>query len=307
MGSTKQIRTGVIGAGYMGSLHCKAYSQIESCEFAGIYDPIDKTAKDLSAKYNVVRFNSITELLDGVDAVSIAAPTTLHFMIAKESIKKGINILMEKPIAAGIEEAANMIKMLEGRGLVFAMGYIERFNPAVLKSFELLKGRKIKSFEAERLAPPAARANDVSVIFDLMIHDIDILLAMTGYQNPVSIKARGQKISGDVVNDASCDLVFGSGLVAGLVASKISDKKSRTVKVVCDDCTVQADLISKKVVFSSGGADQVFEARGEEPIKAEVLDFISSVQDRRAPKVGAKEAYLSFETADKIEKAISIV
>ncbi|MEK7376084.1 MAG: Gfo/Idh/MocA family oxidoreductase, partial [Candidatus Margulisiibacteriota bacterium] len=163
--STKKIRTGVIGAGYMGSLHCKAYSQIELCDFAGIYDPADKTAKDSASKYKVVRFGSIRELLESVDAVSIAVPTTLHFMIAKECIQKGVNILMEKPIAAGIDEAAGTIKMLEGRGLVFALGYIERFNPAVLKLFELLKGKTIKSFEAERLAAPAPSANEGRGIF----------------------------------------------------------------------------------------------------------------------------------------------
>ena len=299
------MRTGVIGAGYMGALHCKAYSQIKICDFIGIYDPVEKAAKDSAAKYNVASFGSIKELLENVDAVSVAAPTTRHFEIANECIQKGVNILMEKPIAASIDEADMMVKMLEGKDIVFALGYIERFNPAVLKLFELLKGKIVKSFLSERLAPPAARANDVSVIFDLMIHDIDILLAVMSYQKPASIRAKGQKISSDVVNDASCDIIFDKAVEARLISSKVSDKKSRTIRVVCDDSVIEADLISKRVVLSSQGKESVFETQGEEPIKAEVLDFLLAIQEKSCPKVASREAYLSFETADKIEKAIS--
>lgn len=305
MGLTKKVRTGVIGAGYMGALHCKAYSQNENSDFAGIFEPSDISASQAVSKYKIKRFDSIVQLLECSDAVSVAAPTTLHFEIAKECIAKGVNILMEKPIAANMDEASQILRMLEGKNLVFALGYIERFNPASIKMFELLKDKKILSFESERLAPPAPRANDVSVIFDLMIHDIDMILALLNYQRPVSIQATGRAVSGPVINDASCSLTFDRGVEAKLVSSKISDKKSRTIKVVCRDCVVEADLMSKRVVYSSGQESQTFDAEGEEPIKAEISDFILAVQNHSSPKVGAKEAYLSFETADKIEKAIS--
>ncbi|MFA5097286.1 MAG: Gfo/Idh/MocA family oxidoreductase [Candidatus Margulisiibacteriota bacterium] len=304
MDPDKKIRTAVIGTGFMGSLHCRAYSMDKDCVFTGVFDADKKSSADQASKYNIKAFDSVQELLENVDAVSVAAPTTLHYEIGKACIEKGVHLLMEKPIAATIDEAKELEKALDKSGLVFAIGYIEKFNPAVKELFKAIKGEKILSFEALREAPPAPRANDVSVVLDLMIHDIDILLAATNYGSPELIKAEGRKTSRDVIEDASCAIAFKDGTKAFLRASKVSGKKLRTIRAVCSGILAEADLISKKLKITKDGTVSEIEASGLEPIRAEVSDFLKAVKGNGAPASDIRSACLSFETAKKIERLI---
>jgi len=299
-----RIRTGVIGTGFMGSLHCRAYSVDNDSDFAGVFDLNKSSAADQASKYGVRVFDSVDELLNNVDAVSIAAPTTLHCELGIACAKSKKHLLMEKPIAASLKEAAELSEAVKRSGIVFAVGYIEKFNPAVICLSELLKGKKLISFEAVRQAPPSPRANDVSVVLDLMIHDLDILLALKDYESPSQITADGRKVLRDVIEEASCTLTWKDGFKAEVCASKVSDKKLRTIKAAGNGIIVEADLISRKVKTTGDGVVSETEASGPEPIRAEISDFLKAVKEGALPVSDIRSGRLSFETAKRIEQLI---
>lgn len=299
------VKAGVIGVGYMGALHARVYSQLNDVEFAGIYDQNKKNADEISAKYNVSAFASLDALICSVDALSIATPTILHFEHAKKCIDAKKHVLIEKPMTADVVEAKNLVDLSVRNGTVIGVGYIERFNPAVVKLMELLKGKEILSIMAQRLAPPMDRANDVSAVFDLMIHDLDIIIKLTNSE-PVKISASGKKAKSPVYNDVHADIILKNGVAAQLTASKISDNKQRTIRVVCKDLAYEADLIKKLITIKGLNGENIIQCDGGEPIRNEIIDFINAIEHKTNPRVSGRDAILSLKAAFDIEASCSI-
>ncbi len=298
------IKTAVIGTGFMGQLHCKAYSSLAGIEFAGIYDADQDRAAEISSRFGVKNFSSPNELIDTADAVSIAVPTVLHYGLCMDCLAKDKHLLIEKPIAATIGQAREIVIKLEQSPVVAVVGYIERFNPVVIEFLRLLKGHRVKYFEATRSAPRVDRANDVSAVFDLMIHDIDIALAAVQDQ-PRSVTAIGEKIDSSVFNKASAEVVFRGGGKAILSTDKTAPEKVRKIKAVCNGFTVEADLLKKTVKHNACGKFRVDPVEGPEPIKEEIKDFVDSVKGLKTPRVSAKDSLRSFELAWEIEEKIT--
>lgn len=299
------LRFGVAGAGFMGALHCKAYSSFDDIKFAGIFDADENRAEEISAKYGVEAFDSLEDLIKNVDAVSLAAPTILHFDLAMKCIDAGIHLLIEKPIAGNISQAKEIIEKAAHKKLVAAVGYIERFNPVVLELLNAVKGKKIRSIEAVRHAPKVNRANDVSAVFDLMIHDIDIVLA-AAKKNVKTVCAIGERIDSPVFNKVDAELVFEGGIKAILSTSKVAQEKVRTIKMVCDEMFIEADLLAKTIKIVKDGKSELSNIEGQESIIAEVRDFIDAVKGKKKPKISAKDSFRSFEIAWDIEERITL-
>jgi len=297
------LRTAVIGAGFMGQLHCKAYSCLEEIEFAGIYDVDKSRAKEISRKYGIKYFSSCGELLEASDAISISVPTVLHYSFCLDCLSKDKHILIEKPIAATLQQAREIAAKAQQRPVIAAVGYIERFNPVVLEFLRLLQSRRVKHLEAVRAAPRADRANDVSAVFDLMIHDIDIALAAI-QGGPRSVSAVGEKIDSSVFNKASAEIVFSGGAKAVLFTDKTAPEKIRKIKAVCDGLAVEADLLKKTVKHNLDGTFRVYPVDGPEPIIEEIKNFVDCIQSHKTPRVSAKDSLRSFELAWEIEEKI---
>lgn len=309
------IKIGIIGIGFMGELHIKNFLKIEDADIIGAYDTDIKRLKDISKKYEINACNNYLELIKDSNAVSICSPTVLHYKYAKKSIDREKHIFIEKPIAGTLGEAEELAKLAAKKKIIAQVGYIERFNPTVLKLKELVKDKKIVNISARRLALPLSRANDVSAIFDLMIHDIDIIISILK-EVPISIKAVGEKINSAVLNRVRADLEFEGGINAQIIADKTADKKERQIEIICDEAVYVADLISREISVLQGSGKKIhfkdskyskrinkrIKVDGQDQLYAELNDFISAIRNNKSPQVSIEDALAAQEIAEEIEK-----
>ncbi len=235
----QKLKVSVIGTGHLGTIHTKLWSQNELVELVGIFDVNDEKATQLSNEFKIKKFASIDELLSESDAVTIAAPTSDHYAITKECINKGVHCLIEKPITSTSIEAKELIKLAEENKVTLQVGHVERFNPALTA---------IKSYnptpifvEAHRLAQFKPRAIDVSVVLDLMIHDIDIVLWMIKSE-VINVAANGVGVLTDTPDIANARLTFKNGAVANLTASRISAKPMRKMRIFQKNAYISVDF-----------------------------------------------------------------
>lgn len=233
------LRTGVIGTGHLGKLHVKMLTQIPESDFAGIFDSIPENLAACASEYNVKPFSSLEELLDAVDAVSIAATTTAHYDIAKKCLAHGKHVLVEKPITAHIYEAEELVALANAKNLNLQVGHIERFNPAMisLENYPL----KPMFIQSDRLAQFNPRGTDVAVVLDLMIHDIDIILSLVKSE-VTKIDASGVPVISNNVDIANARIEFANGAVANVTASRISQKKMRKMRIFQRDAYIVIDF-----------------------------------------------------------------
>lgn len=237
-----KVKIGVIGVGKLGSYHCEKLFQLRSAELTGIFDANAERATEISQKFKIPAFPVLNELLNHVEAVSVAVPTKDHFSICSIVLAKGLPVFVEKPIAATIEQARELVKLAKDHNTIIQVGHVERFNPALLA----LAGFNLKPMfiESHRLAPFDPRGTDVAVILDLMIHDIDIILAMV--QSPVTdIAANGVAVVSNEADIANARLTFNNGCVANITASRISQRKMRKMRLFQKDAYISIDFLQK--------------------------------------------------------------
>lgn len=237
------VKVGIFGTGHLGKFHLNNWKAIEGAQLAGFYDPNDETAAAITATYQIPRFDTVSELLDVCDAVDIVAPTSSHFELCKAAIKKGRHVFVEKPLAHTMEEARELVKLTKEANIKFQVGHVERFNPA----FRALKDSKLEPMfiEVHRLAQFNPRGTDVSVILDLMIHDIDIILNIVK-SNVKSISANGVAVMSDTPDIANVRIEFDNSCVANLTSSRISMKKMRKMRLFQKDAYIGIDFLEKK-------------------------------------------------------------
>jgi predicted dehydrogenase len=233
------LKVGVIGVGHLGSLHAKMYSQISSVSFIGVYDADVQRAEKLAVEFGIKAFPTLDDLLSQVEAVSIATVTQSHYDVGMQVIKRGVHLLIEKPITTTIEQAKALTERAEIKGLKLQVGHIERFNPAILA----LEPYNIAPLfiESHRLAQFNPRGSDVAVVLDLMIHDIDLILSLVK-SKVMRIDANGIAVISNTPDIANARLQFENGCVANVTASRISQNKMRKMRLFQRDAYISIDF-----------------------------------------------------------------
>jgi predicted dehydrogenase len=322
------LKIGLIGAGHLGKFHLNNLIEIEGVQVVGFCDTDDANAKLVSEKYKLHRFLTVEELLDNCDAVDIVAPTTAHFALCEMALRKGKHVFVEKPLTQTMQEAKELLKLAKESNVKFQVGFIERFNPA----FVALKNQEINPMfiEVHRLAQFNPRGTDVSVILDLMIHDLDIILHLVK-SNVSYIAANGVSVLSDTPDIANVRIEFDNGCVANLTSSRISMKKMRKMRLFQQDAYIGIDFLEKKteVITQNQKADNsvftfdIDTAKGKKtvaisnPVVAdsnammdELVAFRDAIVNNTDTVVTVLDGYRAMEVAhqilDKIQKSSSL-
>lgn len=237
------LRIGLFGVGHLGKFHLNNWKQIDSSAVVGFYDPNDKTARQIEETYQIPRYKSAEDLMDAIDAADIVAPTPCHFELCELAIRKGKHVFVEKPMCDTMEQAQQLVKLVREAGIKFQVGHVERFNPAFLA----IQGLELNPMfiEVHRLAQFNPRGTEVSVILDLMIHDIDIILHLVK-SDVKQVHANGVAVMTDTPDIANVRIEFDNGCVANLTSSRISMKKMRKIRLFQRDAYIGIDFLEKK-------------------------------------------------------------
>ena len=237
------LKVGVFGVGHLGKFHLNNWKEIKTAELVGFYDPDDSIAREVSDKYQIPRFPDPESLIDACDLIDVVAPTHLHFNLCEKAIRKGKHVFVEKPLAGTMEEARELVQLVRESNVKLQVGHVERFNPAYLA----LQSVPLNPLfiEVHRLAQFNPRGTEVSVILDLMIHDIDIILSLVKSEVK-SISASGVAVMTDTPDIASVRIEFNNGCVANLTSSRISMKKMRKMRLFQKDAYIGIDFLNKK-------------------------------------------------------------
>jgi predicted dehydrogenase len=237
------LKVGVFGVGHLGKFHLNNWKEIKKAELIGFYDPNDTMAEPVAAKYQLTRFADPDQLIDACDLIDVIAPTPIHFQLCEKAIRKGKHVFVEKPLAGTMEEARILVQLVRESNVKLQVGHVERFNPAYL-ALESVALHPL-FIEVHRLAQFDPRGTEVSVILDLMIHDIDIILSLVKSEVK-SISASGVAVLTDTPDIASVRVEFNNGCVANLTSSRISMKKMRKMRLFQKDAYIGIDFLNKK-------------------------------------------------------------
>ena len=238
------IRTAVVGVGVQGQRHAEKFAALPDAELIAVIDRDQERARQLAAELGCSAAGDISDLLGDVQAVAISAPTSTHFDIAVPLLENGIHLLIEKPITTTVEEAQHLVELAEAKSLVLQVGHQERFNPATVALGELINQPQF--IESNRIAPYRPRALDVSVVLDLMIHDIDLIHSFV--QSPMAhVDAVGRSIFSDSLDVANARIRFENGCIANVTGSRVSLKTERSLRIFQEDSYISADLHNKTV------------------------------------------------------------
>jgi predicted dehydrogenase len=237
------LKVGLFGVGHLGKFHLNNWLTIPDTEVVGFYDPNDENAQAVIEKYNIKRFTKVDELLNLIDAADVVAPTNYHFELCEAAIKKGKHVFVEKPLANTISEAQKLVQLVKESNLKIQVGHVERFNPAFLAMKEVKMNPMF--IEVHRLAQFNPRGTEVSVVLDLMIHDIDIILSIVK-STVKSISASGVAVMTDTPDICNARIEFDNGCVANLTSSRISMKKMRKMRLFQKDAYIGIDFLDKK-------------------------------------------------------------
>ena len=241
-----KVRVGVIGVGYLGKFHTEKYSRMDNVQLVGVVDSDRVLAEEVAARFDTRAFADYRDLFGHVDAVSIVVPTEDHFSVATECLNHDLDVLIEKPITATLEQADDLIKIAESRKRVMQIGHLERFNPAVIALKDIVHNPLF--IEAHRLSIFKDRSTDVSVVLDLMIHDIDIIMSLVKSEIK-SIHAAGAPVICEHADIANVRLEFESGCVANVTASRISTKNQRKIRLFQKDAYVSVDFTTRDITI----------------------------------------------------------
>lgn len=305
-------RAGVVGVGHLGYHHARNYAAIPEAELVGVVDIDSGRGRKAAEDFGVPCLTSIAELIAaGVEAVSVATPTTLHHDVALELIEAGVDVLVEKPLAANTDEARALVDAAARCGRLLQVGHIERFNAAVVALADVVKQPKF--IECHRLSPYPGRGHDVSVVLDLMIHDLDIVLALAG-REVVSVDAMGVAVFSETEDIANARLRFASGCVANLTCSRVALERMRKIRIFETDAYLSTDYSEQEVLRYRKKPGPVppgvspmehiaidaLPVTREEPLKLEIESFIRCVKERARPVVSGEDGLAAMEIAGRI-------
>jgi predicted dehydrogenase len=300
-----KIKIGVVGVGHLGSIHAKIYKQLENCSLVAVCDTDKERLAEISHSLNVPGYADYRELLRKVDAVSIAAPTKLHYKIAADFLKHNIHTLVEKPFTINLKEADALIKIAKENKLILQVGHIERFNSAFSATQKLIKSPKF--IECHRLSPFPNRSLDVGVVLDIMIHDIDIVLGLVDSKIK-RIEAVGVNVLTSFEDIANARITFKNGCVANLTASRVSDETMRKIRIFQEDTYISLDYKEAAAVAYRKDANRIIKEElpieKEQPLQKELSSFIHCVAAHEEPLVSGPVAREALAVALEIQKQI---
>ncbi|HEX2532934.1 MAG TPA: Gfo/Idh/MocA family oxidoreductase [Chitinophagaceae bacterium] len=317
------LKIGVFGTGHLGKFHLNNWKEIEGVQLVGFFDPNDATAAEVTAAYGIPRFTSEDDLIEACDAIDVVTPTNFHFAVCERAIKRGRHVFVEKPMANTMEEAAELVKLVQESNVKLQVGHVERFNPAYLavKDLEL----NPMFIEVHRLAQFNPRGTEVSVILDLMIHDIDIVLSLVK-SDVRTISASGVAVMTDTPDIANVRIEFNNGCVANLTSSRISLKKMRKTRLFQKDAYIGVDFLEKKAevirlqreeipgaftfdIETPAGVRTIAITSPETPavnaIRLELEEFARSIRSNTRPVVNEIDGFRAMEVAHHILQKIN--
>ncbi|RLB04406.1 MAG: gfo/Idh/MocA family oxidoreductase [Deltaproteobacteria bacterium] len=304
----EKIKVGVIGVGYLGRIHAQKYARIPEAELIGVVDIDEERCQEVAACTNCQPFYRHLDLLGLVEAVSVAVPTIYHYQITKDFFLAGVDVLLEKPIAATVKEAKELNALAQERKLVFQIGHLERFNGALAAMNGVLKDPFL--IESYRLSPFTGRGTDVDVILDLMIHDIDIILSIVDSELD-SVEAVGMPFFSSQIDVAHARITFKDGCVAHISASRIAQERLRKMIVLQKDTHLEVDYLRQSLLVTRKEQEGITRAevvRENDPLEMELKAFLQSVRKRTPPMVSGEDGQRALEVAlkviDAIEKSI---
>lgn len=306
-----RTKVAIVGAGYLGRQHARIYSELGCADLVGVVDKNAQTAEAVAKEFRTNAYTDYREVIGKVSAVSLAAPTTEHANLGCALLERGIDVLVEKPIASSLEEAEALIRTARTNQRILQIGHLERFNPAVVAAREI--AHQPLFFEVHRLGVFTSRSLDIDVVFDLMIHDLDIVLDLV--QSRVrSVSAVGLPILSSKIDIANARIEFQNGCVANLTASRVSTEKVRKLRFFQPNQYVSLDYTRQDVVVltvrpGEGAAGPIIvpkniETRRVEPLRAEIEAFLNSVRTRILPAVTPESSKQALELAHQVVEQI---
>jgi predicted dehydrogenase len=309
----KKIKVGVVGVGHLGKFHVEKYARMPEVELVGIADIAPEKREALSGQYAVPGYEDYRRLIPRIDAVSIVVPTTQHASIARDFLDQKIDVLIEKPISSSMAEAEELISLAGTRDCLLQVGHLERFNPVFLKTKPFIKNPLF--FESHRLSPFKARAIDVDVVLDLMIHDLDLILHLV--QSPAEqIQAVGVPVVSPKVDIANVRIQFQNGCVANITASRISLQEMRKMRIFQPAAYIALDFGKKSYSVVRLNPDKVSMAPAPEfvsengmiesgdALEMELRAFIEAVRTRSVPVVCGEDGKKALDMALRINREI---
>jgi len=332
-----KLKIAVIGVGHLGKEHARIYSDMPDVSLAGIVDINKERGEEAAQRYNTKYYSSYKEILDKVNAVSVVVPTKSHYEIAKELLKNGIPVLVEKPMTGTVSEAEELIRLSKSNNTVLQPGYVERFNPAIQAIQKL--DVSLKFIECHRLSPFTFRSADISVVLDLMIHDIDIILYLSK-SKVKKIDAVGVNVISNKEDIANARIQFENGCVANITASRVSFEPMRKIRLFSEDSYISLDyqkqeamiykkspkLTLKSINVEDKDVSTIKDLKGfvfgdllkierikmdnQEPLKKEIESFVNCIKNGKNPVVSGEEGVNAIKTAniitDEIEKNLEL-
>jgi predicted dehydrogenase len=308
---TDKLRVAVVGIGYLGRFHALIYSRMPDVELVGVVDIDEERARSVALEVGCPVWPDVTSLAGAVDAVSVVVPTTAHLAVAEPLLGRGVHMLMEKPIAATGSEGERLVGLADGAGAILQIGHLERFNAGVMALAEQID--RPRFVEAQRMGGFVERATDVDVVSDLMIHDIDIVLSLME-ADLRHVSAVGSPVLTDHVDIANARLEFADGAVANVVASRVSDKKTRRIRVFQEQKYISLDFVAQtmdvaypRAVPGSDRPEIVRERITVEPVKPldrELADFVDCVKTGRRPLVDGRVGLAALDVALQVRSSI---
>lgn len=308
----KKLRAAVVGVGYLGNFHAQKYASLKNVDLVGVADSDPARCAEIAAALGTTRFADYHDLAGKIDVVSIVVPTIMHHQVAAYFLNNGIHVLLEKPVTTTVEEARDLISIAAVNNLVFQVGHLERFNPALDAVRSIIN--RPGFIDATRVAPYKPRGTDVSVVLDLMVHDLDIISTLVGSEIK-SISASGACVYSTEPDIANARIEFANGAVANVTASRISPESDRSIRIFQEDAYISVDFQNRKATIYRKGEMEVnsgvpsvcveeLEVPQRDQILAEIEAFIDSVSNGKPPVVSGHDGMKALETALLIEEKI---
>lgn len=307
-----ELRAAVVGVGRLGALHARKYTNLEGVRLCYVADADSERAREIADETGAVALPDHRELAGRVQLASVAVPSLAHYEIARDLMGAGIDVLLEKPMAATLAEARELSSIAHGCGRILQIGHLERFNPAIVRLRHLLKHPRF--IECHRLAPFTERGTDVDVILDLMVHDLDVILSVTT-ASVSSVEAVGVAVLTDRIDVANARIRFADGLIANLNTSRVAPRKERKIRFFQSDAYISLDYEARRIQvyrkepppagapYPVISAEQI-EINEGDPLRDEIAAFVQSVQTRRAPAVDSAAGLRVMELSERIVEAI---
>ncbi len=305
--SQETVRAAVVGVGHLGRYHAEKYASEDGVELCAVVDLDRGRAREVAARLGARALSEHRELAGMVDCASVAVPTRAHFAVVRDLLAAGVDVLVEKPLAASAEEGAALVELARRHGRVLQVGHVERFNPALKAAASVITDPRF--IECHRLAHFVERGTDVDVVKDLMIHDLDLILFFVG-QEVASLEAVGVPVLTESVDIANARLRFSGGCIANVTASRVSQKRERKIRFFQNDAYVAVDFDQRRVkIFRREGrpgepglriSGEEHETSAGDPLRDEVRSFVEAVRNRSHPEVDGESGVRALELAERI-------